>query len=208
MQEVLIVLAAVVVIGAVILRQFNGEPLRGRRIVLLPAILIVIGAMNLHSSSPLKTADIVCIAASAAVAIAIGIYQGVAIHLESRNGGLWGRMPARGLWFWGALVVSRGVVFIVASVIGAKAATSVDSIILVLGLNRLAQAAVIAARALSAGVAFSPEKDGNSFLSGLLGNAADASTDDGQTSTTLAPLDRDAWSNLTRRLTQPSDQTS
>jgi hypothetical protein len=202
MQEVLIVLAVVVVIGAVILRQFKGEPLRGRRIVLLPVILIVIGAMNLHGSSPLKTADIVCISASAAVAIAIGIYQGVAIHLESRNGGLWGRMPARGLWWWGAIV------FVVASVIGAKAATSVDSIILVLGLNRLAQAGVIAARALSAGVAFSPEKDGNSFLSGFLGNAADVSKGAAQPNATLAPLDRAAWSNLTRRLTETSGPTS
>ena len=81
-------------------------------------------------------------------------------------------MPTRGLWWWAALIASRLVVFIVAGAIGAKAATSTDSIVLILGLNRLTQAIVIAARAMAAGVPFTPERDGKTFLTGMLGQGS------------------------------------
>ncbi len=69
-----------------------------------------------------------------------------------------------------------------------------------LGLKSIAQAVVIAARALSAGVAFSPEKDGSSFLSGLLGNAAEAPANSPTTNSTVTRLNRAVWSDVARRL--------
>jgi hypothetical protein len=45
-----------------------------------------------------------------------------------------------------------------------------------LGLNRVGQAAVIASRAMRAGVPFAPEKDGSTFLAGAFrGHDRDAS---------------------------------
>ncbi|MGO8883935.1 MAG: hypothetical protein ACLPUO_18575 [Streptosporangiaceae bacterium] len=47
MSEVLQVLAVVAIVAYVIGRQLKGEPLRGKRVVLLPAILAVIGVVDL-----------------------------------------------------------------------------------------------------------------------------------------------------------------
>jgi len=173
---VITVLAVVAIIALAIVRQLKGEPLRGRRLLLLPAVLIVIGAVSLHSTHHLNIADAAGIGIGAVVAAGIGLGQGRLMRLEPRAGGLWGQMPMRSLWLWGALILSRLVMAVVAIPLGAHAIMSTDSILLVLGVNRLAQAAVIAYRARAAGIPFAPEKDGKTFLPGLLGQPADRQT--------------------------------
>ncbi|HZY75482.1 MAG TPA: hypothetical protein VFE40_04120 [Jatrophihabitantaceae bacterium] len=59
----------------------------------------------------------------------------------------------------------------VADVAGAQVAASTSTILLLLGINRLAQAAVVLPRALAADIPFAPEKDGRTFLAGLVGPA-------------------------------------
>jgi hypothetical protein len=49
----------------------------------------------------------------------------------------------------------------------AHVAASASTLLFSLGINRLAQAAVIVPRALAMGVPFAPEKDGEAFLGGL-----------------------------------------
>jgi hypothetical protein len=51
---------------------------------------------------------------------------------------------------------------------GAHVAASTTPLLFTLGLNRLGQAAVIASRAVLAGIPFAPEKDGSTFLSGAV----------------------------------------
>jgi hypothetical protein len=171
MNEVIIVLAVVVVIGLVITRQLKGEALRGKRVILLPAILLVVGAVGLNGTANFKPIDGILIGVSGLVAAAVGSAMGAAMHLEDRDGGLWGRLPRRGLWLWGALIASRVAVEVVAAAVGAKATSSENSILLVLGINRLAQAAVIVARAVRADIPFAPEKDGKPFMPGLFPQA-------------------------------------
>jgi hypothetical protein len=161
MLEVLAVIAIVVyVIG----RQLVGEPLRGRRVILLPVILTVIGLVSLSGHhGHVGALDIVFIAVSAGVAIVIGLAQGLSMRLESRDGGLWGQMPVRALWLWLALIVSRVVLIVLAHGAGAELAAGSAPILMTLGLNRIAQAFVIGARAVSRGIPFAPEKDGRSW---------------------------------------------
>ncbi|MGP7995941.1 MAG: hypothetical protein ACLPKI_01175 [Streptosporangiaceae bacterium] len=147
-----VVIAAVVV--AVIISQVKGVTLSWKRVVILPAVLVLFGLENLAGMA-VRPIDVACIAASAMVAAVIGLGQGVTMHLESRGGQLWGRLPLRGLWWWAALVVSRVAVMAVALSLHAKAAASVDSVLLVLGINRLAQAAMIGLRASRAGLPLS-----------------------------------------------------
>ncbi len=137
-----------------IFTQAKGLTLSWRRVVLLPAIVSVIGLVGLIGTAGVGPADVLCMMASAVIAAAIGIGQGVSMHLEARNGILWGRMPVRGLWLWVALIVCRVAMVAVAYAIGAKAAYSFDAIILTLGINRLAQAAVVGTRGLKAGMNF------------------------------------------------------
>ena len=161
------ILAAIGVIGYIIFRQVKGEPLRGKRAVLLPAILTVVGFTDLHKGGAhLQPSDITFIVAGAAGAAVIGLAFGAITRLESRDGYLWAQLPLYGLWLWGALFAWRVGVMVMAHAVHANVAASSATLLFSLGINRLAQAAVIVPRALAAGVPFAPEKDGKVFMSG------------------------------------------
>jgi hypothetical protein len=51
-SEVIRVLAVIAIIGYVIGCQLMGEPLRGKRVVVLPVILAVIGVVDLATGIP------------------------------------------------------------------------------------------------------------------------------------------------------------
>jgi hypothetical protein len=171
--EVIRVLAVVAVIGYIIGRQLVGEPLRGKRVVLLPVILAVAGVADLGTHGHhVEPADVVCLVISGLIAVTIGLLQGRMMRLEDRNGVLWGQMPVRGLWLWALLVGSRLIMTVIALAVGAKVAGSSTPIIMLLGINRLGQAAIVMRHALATGIPFAPEKDGTSFLSGQIGGAA------------------------------------
>jgi hypothetical protein len=171
MHTVFEVLAVVAIVGYVIGRQLRGEALRGKRLIVLPVVLTAIGASDLgkHSHRDLRSADVVCIAISAVIAAVIGLAQGSKMRLETRDGALWGQMQMASLWLWLGLLVSRAVMTGVASGLHAHVAASTTPILLILGVNRLAQAVVIAARALTMGTPFAPEKDGKAFLANVFG---------------------------------------
>jgi hypothetical protein len=172
-SEVIRVLAVIAVIGYVIGRQLMGEPLRGKRVVLLPVILAVAGAVDLGKHGRhVEPADVICLVISGLIAVTIGLLQGRTMRLEGRNGALWGQMPVRGLWLWALLVGSRLIMTVIALAVGAKVAGSSAPIIMLLGINRLGQAAIVMRHALATGIPFAPEKDGRSFLSGQAGGAA------------------------------------
>jgi len=160
------IIAVIGIIGYIIFRQVQGEPLRGKRAVVLPAILTVVGYLNLRSGggTHLSHADIAWLAAGVAGSVAIGLAFGAITRLESRDGYLWAQLPLRGLWLWGALVAWRVVIIVLATGMHAHIAASAATLLLSLGANRLAAAAVIVPRAMAMGVPFAPEKDGKVFM--------------------------------------------
>jgi hypothetical protein len=213
MHAVLIVLVVVTIVAYVIGRQLRGEALRGKRLIVLPIVLAAIGAIDLHGDH-LRPADVGFIGVSALVAAGIGLAQGRMMRLESRGGYLWGQMPLRSLWLWLALVGSRVLLMVLASGAHAHVAASTSSILLVLGVNRLCQALVVAPRAWSAGIPFAPEKDGNSFLAGAFTDRvvtrtsptvseaapdAPATTDTGRLTPMSAPADGVDWKALAQQ---------
>jgi hypothetical protein len=168
MHAVLVGLAAAAIVVYVIGRQLMGEALRGKRLIVLPAVLAVIGELDLNNSGQHpRPIDIVCIVISGVIVAGIGLAQGRMMRLESRDGVLWAQMPAKGLWLWLTLVVSRLAMSLLASGVHAHVAASSAPILLLLGVNRLSQAAIVAPRAFTAGVPFAPEKDGQTFLAGM-----------------------------------------
>ena len=158
--EILVVIG---IIGFVIYQQLAGQLLQGKRLVVLPAVVTVIGFLDLrgHHMGP---ADIAWLTVGAAGSLLIGLAFGLITRLESRGGVLWGKMPLRGLWLWVALAAWRVLIMVLAARTGAHVATSATPLLFTLGLNRLGQAAVIAFRAMRAGIPFAPEKDGRTFL--------------------------------------------
>lgn len=176
-MSILTVLVAVGIIAYTIGQQVMGTALTGRRVVLLPAVLTGVGILDLtgHNVHPGGT-DIALIAISAAVAIGIGLALGAMTKIERRNGYLWAKLPKQGLWLWAALIASRVAITAVASISDAHVAAGTTAILLTLGLNRAAQAAVVVPRAIAAGIPFAPEKDGKVFgASWFAGHASAAS---------------------------------
>lgn len=149
------------IMGYSIGRQITGEPLRVKRLIGLPAALTVIGIVDVANSkaqSPTVT-DVVLIAVGCAINVIIGICQGRLMRLESRDGYLWGQMPVSVLWWWGAKIASGVVLDGIGHVLGASLAITSAVMLLRLGVNRLAQAAIVAPLALATGIPFAPESD-------------------------------------------------
>jgi hypothetical protein len=163
-MSALTVLIAVAIIVLVVGKQVVGTAVSGKRLVVLPAVLTVIGIVDIAGNKAHPDAtDIVLLVVSAAIAIAIGASLGLMTHLERRDGHLWAQLPKKGLFLWGGLILSRIVIDVVAHGAGAHVASGETAILLMLGLNRAAQALVIVPRAIAAGIPFAPEKDGSVF---------------------------------------------
>jgi hypothetical protein len=162
------ILAVIGIIGFVIYQQLAGQLLQGKRLVVLPAVVTVIGFLDLRGHH-LGSADIAWLAVGAAGSVLIGLAFGLITRLEPREGVLWGKMPLRGLWLWVALAAWRVLIMVLAARTGAHVAASTTPLLFTLGLNRLGQAAIIVPRAIRAGIPFAPEKDGSTFLSDRFG---------------------------------------
>jgi hypothetical protein len=163
-MSLLTVLAAIGIVVYVIGRQVVGSPVTGRRLVVFPVVLTVIGIVDISGDkAPLNATDVVLLAVSAAIAIAVGLSLGAMTRIERRDGYLWAQLPKQGLWLWGGLIVSRIAITGIGEVSGAHLVAGSSAILLMLGLNRAAQALVIAPRAITAGIPFAPEKDGRVF---------------------------------------------
>ena len=160
------ILAIIGIIGFVIYQQIAGQKVQGKRLVVLPAVLTIIGFADLHGARHLHPADYVWLTVGAIGSLLIGLALGAITRLGSRDGVLWAKMPLRGLWLWAALIAWRVLIMVIAARTGAHVAASTTPLLFTLGLNRLGQAAVIAPRAMLAGIPFAPEKDGRTFLSG------------------------------------------
>jgi hypothetical protein len=160
------ILAVIAIIGFVIYQQIAGQKIQGKRLVVLPAVLTVVGFLGLHGAKHLHPADYVWLTVGAAGSLLIGLAFGAVTRLGSRDGVLWAKMPPRGLWLWVVLIAWRGLIMVIAARAGAHVAASTAPLLFTLGLNRLGQGAVIAVRAMLAGIPFAPEKDGSTFGSG------------------------------------------
>ena len=160
----LTVLVAIGVIAYVIGQQLIGRPVSGKRLVVLPAVLSVVGILNVTGGgSHADATDFALLILSGTIAVATGAGLGLMTRLERREGYLWAQLPKQGLWLWAGLIVSRLIIAGVGHVAGAHLAAGSTAILLTLGLNRAAQALVIVPRAISAGIPFAPEKDGSVF---------------------------------------------
>jgi hypothetical protein len=174
-MSVITVLAAIGIIAFTVGQQLMGATLNGRRVVILPLVLTGIGILDVtgHKAHP-DSADIAIVAASAVIAIVSGVILGLMTRIASKGGYLWAQLPKQGLFVWAVFFTSRIGLMIVAHLAGAHVAASTDAILLSLGLNRVAQAAIVVPRAIAANIPFAPDKNGNSFGAGWFSNAHSA----------------------------------
>jgi hypothetical protein len=157
---ILLVLAA---IGYVLWSRMKGQPLKVKRLLVLPVVLTVIGITDLTGSSAphLTSKDIAFLVASVAISVVLGAARGATIELYPQQGELWQRYRASTVGLWIALIATKLILTVVANGAGASAGGGTKSLLLSLGVSLLAEAAMVAPRALSTGLPFATDHEGS-----------------------------------------------
>jgi hypothetical protein len=150
----LMILLAVAAIGYVLWSRMKGQPLEAKRLLVLPVVLIVIGITDITGSSAphLTASDIAFLAIGVGIAVVLGAARGATMELYPNGGELWQRYRLVTVALWIALIAAKLVLAAIAGVSGASAGAGTNSLLLTLGVSLLAEAAIVALRALSRGV--------------------------------------------------------
>jgi hypothetical protein len=152
----LTIVLVVAAVGYVLWSRMKGRPLKARRMLLLPAVLLVLGITDLTGSSAphLTPKDIAFLVTGVAISIALGAARGATIELYPQQGELWQRYRRSTVALWIALIGIKLILLVIASAAGASAGGGTSTLLLTLGVSLLAEAAVVGPRALSTGLPF------------------------------------------------------
>jgi hypothetical protein len=156
----LTIVLAVAAVGYVLWSRMKGQPLKAKRLLLLPAALVVLGIANLTGSSAphLTPEDAGFLAASAGLAAVLGAARGATIELYPRGGELWQRYRPVTVGLWITLIATKLILTVAAGAVHASAGGT-SSLLLTLGISLLAEAAIVGPRALSTGLPFATSQD-------------------------------------------------
>jgi hypothetical protein len=146
--SLLLIAAAVVWILA---RQVQVARVKARLLLLVPLVLAYFGIRSLPASTWHVPADLGLLAVSAAVSLGLGVWRGQTIKVWRDVDGTWWRKGSMfTLALWGALIVARGLLYVLDSALGHREASGLGAILLTLALSFAAQNAVTALRMNSA----------------------------------------------------------
>ena len=107
----LTILLAIAAVGFVLWSRMKGQPLRAKRLLVLPVVLTFIGITDLSGSSAphLTPKDIGFLVASVVVSAVLGAARGATIELYPHQGELWQRYRPNTVGLWVALIVTKVV---------------------------------------------------------------------------------------------------
>ncbi|WAL67434.1 DUF1453 family protein [Amycolatopsis cynarae] len=153
LQILIYVALAVFVLWRVVIRQVRGSTLTTRRMVLVPALLLVIGAADCVPELPhASAAEIAFTAVDLLVLAPLGIARGVTTRVSERDGYAFQKGGTPTLVLWLATVAIRVGLAVLGAHFGALGALTTASLWLSLGLSLAIQNAVIGAKARRAGL--------------------------------------------------------
>jgi len=149
----LLALAAIVY---VLVRRLAGEPLEGRRLVVLPLILTIAGVSQLTRVHPTPL-DVTVLVVEGAAAVVLGAVRGLTIHVYAKGGHLWYRYRPLTVVVWAGSLLLRLGQTAAGHALGADTDVLGTALLAVLGLSLLAEAFVVGRRAMATGVPFAPQ---------------------------------------------------
>ena len=149
MITTIVVLAALVLVGQVLLSRMRGRPVDPRRLYVLPVVLCAIGLLQVAGSAGrgLPPLDLGLVGLGVVASVALGVARGITVDVHKRDGVTWMRYRHSTLALWGATVAVRLAVAALAGLAGAPAAARGPAILLSVGLTLLAEGVVIGRRA-------------------------------------------------------------
>jgi hypothetical protein len=158
--EIVLVIFA---IGYVLVRRLAGQPAEGKRMLLLPAVLIVIGLTSLaHTWSPVSIAFLV---GTTLISVVLGILRGVSIRISERDGIAFMRYTGITVALWIVNIAIKLGASVMLGFVDHSAESSVSSgLLLSLGAGILMEGLVVLYRALHTDtqIIWSKGKDGAS----------------------------------------------
>src|SRR5438034_442864 len=92
------ILIGVAVVVYLFGRRLAGEPLKARRLLILPAVVTIWGASQLTGG--LHAADVATIAVAVVVSLVLGAVRGATIRVFVRDGHLWQRYTFVTIGVW------------------------------------------------------------------------------------------------------------
>jgi len=148
MNGVVEVVLVVALVGYVLVRRFRGEPAEGKRLVLLPGILAVVGFTSVAKVAQ-SGLSITFLLVSIVVSVLIGLLRGASVRVYESDGIVHMRYTLVSI---GLLVVNLAVRFgsgLVLGAIDSSAARAANSgLMLAIGASLLAEGLVVLSKAM------------------------------------------------------------
>jgi hypothetical protein len=150
---------AVAAVVYVVVSRLAGEPLRAKRLVLLPLVMTVWGATKLYPAlQGVSALDVTFLAVEGGLAVVAGLARGTTIQLFARDGHLWYRYRPLTVAVWIALAVVRVGLGVAGHALVVHSAVLNGALLLMFGLSLLGEAAVVGWRAFASGTPFAPDR--------------------------------------------------
>jgi hypothetical protein len=151
MNGTLQVVLIIAVIAYVLIRRLAGEPAEAKRMLILPAVLIVVGIANLDDLTHSGTALLFFIG-TLLISVVLGALRGASIRLSRREGIVFMRYTWVTVALW---VVNIGVKFggnlLLGAIDKSGAAVLGNTVLLTVGVGMLLEGVVVLGRALRSG---------------------------------------------------------
>ena len=159
-QYLLFAVIGVALVVFIIYRQLSRQPLEGRRLVVLPLVLAVLGLYNLSHKPPTMGAAVTALAISLASAVVLGLARGVSMRVWQEAGTVLRQGAPLTLALWVLSLVVRLGIGALAQRSGVAQSVTVGELPLFLGVTLAAQNGVIWTRAQALGVSASTGRPG------------------------------------------------
>jgi hypothetical protein len=153
MIQVLVIIALV---GWMLLRRIMGQPLRQRRLVLLPLLMLAWGASGLLDAH-LSSADVGLLAGQLVIAVGIGAVRGATIDVFVRDGVLWMRYRWTTIALWVVSALIRVGLIAGASALG-SGLDGGGTLMIGVAASLLGESMIIASRGHATGAPFAPAR--------------------------------------------------
>ncbi|HEX7305868.1 DUF1453 domain-containing protein [Lentzea sp.] len=154
--EIVLIAAAIVYVMA---RRLAGEPAVGKRLLLLPAVLGVIGL----TQTSVPSADaVVFLAVSVLLSAVFGVLRGLTIRTYERDGLVMLRYTVTTVVLWVASIAARFALGFAANLLDPGAVQAGNGLMLVVGAGLLAEGLVVMSKAVRVGgrVVWAKGRDG------------------------------------------------